>query len=350
MSNDQNKKYNVNTGFQKSVKKIHPPSYYIAGIEAGDLFILSEAITLIESKETSRNTTGLQILEYFYKKSGHDTQSIRLAITGAPGVGKSTFIENYGQYLTKQNKKLAVLAIDPSSQLSKGSILGDKTRMENLALNSNVFIRPSSAGDLLGGVAHATKPSILLCEAAGFDTIIVETVGVGQSEYLASMMVDFTIMLLQPGAGDDVQGIKRGILELADLVIVNKAEKDNMLPAKKTAADYRNALKLFHNNFNEDGTEVLMCSSIEKTGFNEIYNTILKLYNVSHNTNQFLPKRYGQESYWFDKMLNEKLLELITNNKKLALTFDTIRAKVKEGKLSSLNAVSDLGSTFNQIL
>ena len=303
MNNDQNKKYNINTDFQKSSKIIHPSGWYIEGIEAGEVFKLSEAITLIESKEKSRNEIGLEIYDYFFHKKSNKT-SLRLAITGAPGVGKSTFIENFGQYLSEQGKKLAVLAIDPSSQISKGSILGDKTRMENLANNESVFIRPTSAGDLLGGVASGTRPAVLLCEAAGYDLVIIETVGVGQSEYLASMMVDFTIMLIQPGAGDDVQGIKRGILELADLVIVNKAEKENMLPAKKTGADYRNALKLFHNNFNEDGTEVLMCSSIEKTGFNEIYNTILKLYNVSHNTNQFLPKRYEQESYWFQTIKN----------------------------------------------
>jgi LAO/AO transport system kinase len=349
MDNEQNKKYYVNTDFQKSSKKIHSPEYYIQGINGADIYKLSEAITLIESKESSKSSIGNAVYEYFFDKNKDAISSIRIAITGAPGVGKSTFIENFGQYLISEGKKLAVLAIDPSSQISKGSILGDKTRMEYLSMSNQAFIRPTSAGELLGGVAYGTRPAMHLCEAAGFDTVLVETVGVGQSEYLASMMVDITILIIQPGAGDDVQGIKRGIMELADIVIINRAEKDNIILAKKTAADYKNALKLFNNPFGDDETPVILCSSIEKSGFDTIYKSLNKLINTNTQNGSLLMKRKNQEIYWFEKLMHEKILSFLTSNEKFASQFDTIKAEVKSGKLSALKAMAQVSSSLKNL-
>ena len=215
---------------------------YAEKILEGDRVILSRAITLIESNRQSHQQLAQQIIEQCIPHSG---KAIRIGITGSPGVGKSTFIEKLGKHILQQDRKLAVLAIDPSSQLSKGSILGDKTRMAELSADPNAYIRPSPAGQSLGGVGRCTRSTIILCEAAGFDTIFVETVGVGQSEIVVHSMVDFFLLLLLPGAGDELQGIKRGIVEMADLLAINKSDGDRLPLAKRSRQSYKNALHLF---------------------------------------------------------------------------------------------------------
>ncbi len=239
----------------------------INAILVGDITALSRAITLIESK----NPEHLQKANEVIKKClPHANKSIRIGITGVPGVGKSTFIESFGKHLTKRGKKVAVLAVDPSSTITKGSILGDKTRMEDLVKDKNAFIRPSPSGDSLGGVARKTRETIILCEAAGFDTIIIETVGVGQSETAVHSMVDFFLLLKLAGAGDELQGMKRGIIEMADAIAINKADGDNLNKANLAKIEFKRALHLYPEKESEWQPKVVLCSAIEKTGIDEI--------------------------------------------------------------------------------
>jgi LAO/AO transport system kinase len=223
-------------------KKRYTVDEYVTGILAGNRTVLSQAITLLESSNPRHFDTAQKVIENCLP---HSARSVRIGITGVPGAGKSTFIESFGKLLTGNGRKLAVLAIDPSSSNTRGSILGDKTRMENLSVDPDAFIRPSPAAGTLGGVARKTRESIILCEAAGFDTVLVETVGVGQSETAVSSMVDFFLLLMIAGAGDELQGIKRGIMEMADLVAINKADGPNKLLAERAASEFRNALHYF---------------------------------------------------------------------------------------------------------
>ena len=246
----------VNPNFKRRKKAELSVDDFVKGILDGNRTILSQAITMIESENPAHIAMAQEIIERCLPHSGN---SLRIGITGVPGVGKSTFIESFGGMLTSQGHKLAVLAIDPSSERTKGSILGDKTRMETLSTDPNAFIRPSPSGSALGGVARKTRESIILCEAAGFDTIIVETVGVGQSETVVKSMVDFFLLLMLAGAGDELQGIKRGIMEMADALVINKADGDNLPKAKGAASQYRAALKLFPKN--DNGWDGERCSS-----------------------------------------------------------------------------------------
>lgn len=273
----------------------------ITKIKQGDLLTLSKTITLCESTLESDQILIQDVLSTLSKEQ---YQTIRIGITGVPGVGKSSFIDVFGSYLTQLGKKVAVLAIDPSSEKTGGSILGDKSRMTNLAKNKNAFIRPSPAGNHLGGVAFRTKESILLCEAAGFDIILIETVGVGQNETTVKQLADFLLLLMLPNAGDELQGIKRGIMEIADAIIIHKAEADNLTKAKQSMLQYQNALHLIHTTRQ---VKCFLCSSLEKTGLEDIWENILSncQHMISHNL--FYLQRSEQEKFWLHLRIKEEL-------------------------------------------
>lgn len=273
---------------------------YVDGINNGEIPVLARAITLVESSNPEHQKLAQELLKVLLPKTG---KSKRIGISGTPGVGKSTFIEAFGKLLTSQGKTVAVLAVDPTSQVSGGSILGDKTRMNELAIDPKAFIRPSPSGETLGGVAKRTRESLLLCEAFGFDYVLVETVGVGQSETTVAQMVDLFVMLLQPGAGDDLQGIKRGILELVDLVVVTKDDGEQSKIIQKAKHDYQQALHILRH----DGwmPPVLSCSSLTKNGLPEIQSTIETYF--SQQKNLISSKRSKQGLDWMWQLVREEL-------------------------------------------
>lgn len=277
---------------------------YINGILNRDLGILSQAITLIESSKFEHQKIAQEIIEKCLPYSG---KSIRIGITGVPGAGKSTFIEAFGKHVTGKGHRLAVLAIDPSSEKSKGSILGDKTRMEELAVDPNAFIRPSPSAGSLGGVARKTRESLILCEAAGFDTIFIETVGVGQSETAVHSMVDFFLLMKIAGAGDELQGIKRGIMEMADAITINKADGNNIHKAQLARVQFENALHLFPKSPSGWTPKVLTCSSIEKTGIDTIWDNIMEYCSHTQQNGYFEHRRNEQAKYWMYETINEQL-------------------------------------------
>ncbi|WP_418509469.1 methylmalonyl Co-A mutase-associated GTPase MeaB [Corallibacter sp.] len=276
----------------------------ISGILKGDVTALSRAITLIESTSSTHLEKANAIIKGCLP---YANKSIRIGITGVPGVGKSTFIEAFGNHLTQLNKKVAVLAVDPSSSLTKGSILGDKTRMETLVKNTNAFIRPSASGDSLGGVARKTRETIILCEAAGFDTIIIETVGVGQSETAVHSMVDFFLLLKLAGAGDELQGIKRGIIEMADTIAINKADGDNLKQAKLAKVEFNRALHLYPNKDSNWQPKVTLCSALENEGIDSIWELILEYVNTTSTNGYFENKRQEQNKFWLLQTIEERL-------------------------------------------
>lgn len=283
------------------------PQEYIDGILAHNPFILSRAITLIESQLESDNELATQIIDKLMPYTGN---SIRIGITGVPGVGKSTFIETFGLFLTEldnQNKKVAVLAIDPSSQRSGGSILGDKTRMEKLSTHKNAYIRPSPARSSLGGVSQKTRETMLLCEAAGFDIILIETVGVGQSETIVKGMVDFFLLLMLAGAGDELQGIKRGIMEMADMLVITKADGENKNAATRAKSQYKHALHLFPPNDANWTVPVEICSAVENNGIATIWTTIENFVNQTFSTGFFKTNRSRQNKEWLHQTIEELL-------------------------------------------
>lgn len=277
---------------------------YIEGILAGNRIILSRAITLIESQLENDRLIAQKVLEGVLPQTG---KAIRIGITGVPGVGKSTFIETFGKHITSLNKKIAVLAIDPTSQRTKGSIMGDKTRMEELAHDSLAYIRPSPSGNTLGGVANKTRETMLLCEAAGFEIIIVETVGVGQSETVVKGMVDFFLLLMLSGAGDELQGIKRGIMEMADAIAITKADGDNNQKAKNARMEYVHALHLFPPTANNWYPPVLTCSALEKTGLSEIWQVILDFKNQMQENGFWKKNRQEQSLNWMNEYIKQYL-------------------------------------------
>jgi LAO/AO transport system kinase len=289
MSLERNKKYDLNAIYD--------------GILSGKNQWLSRGITLIESQLPSDKEVSSKLIERILPTSG---KSVRIGITGVPGVGKSTFIESFGSHITSSGKKIAVLSIDPSSSLSKGSILGDKTRMAQLSLDKNAFIRPSPSGNSLGGVATSTRESILLCEAAGYDVIIVETVGVGQSETLVKDMVDFFLLLMLPGSGDELQGIKRGIMEMADAIFINKAD-GNLDRAKRAKKDFQNALHLFPPTGNNWEVPVEMGSSTEQEGIDRVWEICKEYQNRMTKSGWIKQMRKSQEIKWFHQLISQRL-------------------------------------------
>ena len=295
----------------------------IAKILKKDKVALSRAITLIESTNQDHLIKANEIINGCLP---YANKSLRIGITGVPGVGKSTFIEAFGKHLTSLGKKVAVLAIDPSSTISHGSILGDKTRMEELVKDENAYIRPSASGETLGGVARKTRETIILCEAAGFDTIIIETVGVGQSETAVHSMVDFFLLLKISGAGDELQGIKRGIMEMADAVVINKADGDNINKAKLAKTEFNRALHLFPAKKSGWIPTVATCSSITREGIDSIWETISNYFELVQSNHYFEEKRKEQNQYWMMETINEQLknnfyhhaeiIKLLEENKK----------------------------------
>lgn len=321
--------------------------YYLNGLKEGNTVVLAQAITLIESKRKSDQDLGDAILTEALKA---ESPSIRIGITGTPGVGKSSFIEGFGSFLISHGKKVAVLAIDPSSQRTGGSILGDKTRMETLSKNPMAYIRPSASGSALGGVNNRTREAIMLCEAAGFDAIIVETVGVGQSETLVNNMVDFFLLMIQPGSGDDLQGIKKGIMEMAHGIVINKADGDQAKLAKRSKSDLLNALHLFEVSDTGWQTQVELCSALEKKGFEEVW-TMISLFDQQMKANGlFDQNRQGQNVTWFEDRVNLGLLQALTNQPELTQLHQQLKHKVRQNECSVSQATAELLTLVKQLL
>jgi len=308
---------------------------YVKGILDGNRTILGQAITLIESSLIEHNHFATEIVE---KCLPHARKSIRIGVTGVPGVGKSTFIESLGKYVTNEGRKIAVLAVDPSSEITKGSILGDKTRMEELANDPNAFIRPSPSAGSLGGVAKKTRHTIILCEAAGFDTIFIETVGVGQSETAVHSMVDFFLLLMLAGAGDELQGIKRGIMEMADAIAITKADGDNIQKADIARLEYQNALHLFPPPECGWIPKVMTCSSLDSTGINNVWNNILEYIEYTKKTGFFTQQRMRQAKYWMYESINEALRDHFYEQEGIKEKLKVFEDKVINRKMNSFLA------------
>jgi LAO/AO transport system kinase len=318
---------------------------YISGLRDGNVSILGRAITLVESTRISHQKKAQAILEECMPYIG---KSVRIGITGVPGVGKSTFIERFGKLLTSLGKKVAVLAIDPSSEQGRGSILGDKTRMEELSRDPLAFIRPSPNAGSLGGVARKTRESILLCEAAGYEIIIVETVGVGQSETAVNSMVDFFLLLMLAGAGDELQGIKRGIMEMADALSITKADGDNLIKSKTAVGDYKHAIHLFPAKKNNWIPKVLTCSALENTGVQEIWNTIESFVKHCVTNGTFESARKKQAQYWLHESIQEQLGTYFYENPEVKVLLPELEKRVLEGNLSPFIGANQLIDLFKK--
>ncbi len=312
---------------------------YVQGILQGDRVMLSKAITLIESSLPSHYQTAQAVIE---KCLSHAGNSLRIGITGVPGVGKSTFIEAFGKHLTARGHKIAVLAVDPSSEISKGSILGDKTRMEHLAVDPNAFVRPSPSAGSLGGVARKTREIIILCEAAGFDLILVETVGVGQSETAVHSMVDFFLLLMLAGAGDELQGIKRGIIEMCDAMVINKADGDNLMRAKTARSQYQNALHLFPLPPTGWTPRVSICSSVERTGIEQVWQIVQEHEHLLKANNHFFIKRNQQQKHRMLETINQMLSDQFYNHPEVVLQMPLVEAQLSQCRMTSFQAANQL--------
>jgi len=325
--------------FLQKKKRDFTPDQLTAGILSGDITLLSKAVTLVESSKQAHQQAAQDIIRNCLPYSGN---SVRIGITGVPGAGKSTFIEALGTLLTGRGHKLAVLAIDPSSERSKGSILGDKTRMEALAGDSNAYIRPSPSAGSLGGVARKTRETIVLCEAAGFDTIFIETVGVGQSETAVHSMTDFFLLLMIAGAGDELQGIKRGIMEMADLVAINKADGSNREKAGLARLHYQNALHLFPARESGWEPKVLTCSAAEKSGIDEIWQSVLEYITRVRGNGYFRKNRNHQSSYWMLETINEALRQHFHHHPGMKAAMAEMEKHVINAEISSFEAAGKL--------
>ena len=316
---------------------------YTDGIIAGNRMILSRAITLIESNLPEDKQLAQDVLESILPYTG---KAIRIGITGVPGVGKSTFIETFGKYLTSLNKSIAVLAIDPSSQLTKGSILGDKTRMEELAHEPLAYIRPSPTGASLGGVTNKTRETMLLCEATGFEVVIVETVGVGQSETYVHGMVDFFLLLMLAGAGDELQGIKKGIMEMADLIAITKADSGNEHQANLAKNEYESALHTFPPDGSGWFPEVVVCSATEKKGIAEIWQLVEKHREMLTKNGKFVENRQKQNLAWMHDFIRQSLEQNFYTNQNVSTKIKDIQKVVSEGKKLPIHAGLELLEVF----
>ena len=318
------------------------PSYYIDGLRAGDRLVLSQAITLAESQLAADQALAQAVLEGVLPYVS--PTSVRVGITGVPGVGKSTFIETFGTHLTSMGKQLAVLTVDPTSQRSGGSILGDKTRMESLSMNPSAYIRPSPAGNSLGGVAHRTRETILLCEAAGFNLILVETVGVGQSETLVHGMVDFFLLLLLAGAGDELQGMKRGIIELADALAITKTDGDNAPAANRARLEYQNALHLFPPTGTGWQPPVVTCSALNNSGISEVWRLIEQHQTMMDaldrdGLSKRLRHRQQQALDWFRSLLRQRVEQQFFTQSGLQEKVRQLEKEISNGTILPSQAV-----------
>ena len=321
-------------------RKLQPSAKELVnGILNGNITALSRAITLIESTNSEHLERANEVINACLP---HANKSVRIGITGVPGVGKSTFIEAFGKYLTGLGKKVAVLAVDPTSTISHGSILGDKTRMEELVKDKNAYIRPSASGETLGGVARKTRESITLCEACGFDTIIIETVGVGQSEIAVHSMVDFFLLLKISGAGDELQGIKRGIMEMADAIVINKADGDNVRKSNLAKVEFGRALHLFPAKKSGWIPTTSTCSAITHDGISEVWETILKFLELTKTNNYFFEKRKEQNQYWMLETINEQLKTNFFNHAEIQKLLEENKKAVQNSEISPFEAAQIL--------
>lgn len=326
-----------------SNSQITDPAYFIKGILSSDISILSRAITLVESTKEEHQQIAERIIDGVIEKTG---RSFRLGITGVPGVGKSTFIESFGLELAESGHKVAILAIDPSSQKSKGSILGDKTRMEKLSVHPKVYIRPSPSSGTLGGVAQKTFETILLCEAADYDFIIVETVGVGQSEITISQMTDFFLLLMLAGAGDELQGIKRGIMEMADSVIITKADGTNVQKAKNARTEYAHALHLFPPTESGWIPKVDTCSALQNDGISNVIRIIEEYKLLVESNGYFHKKRNAQLKDWLHQSIADKLKEKFYSNPAIKAELSKMETLLQKGNINPYKLASDLISKW----
>ncbi len=301
----------------------------------GNMTALSRAITLVESTNPEHLKKASDIIQHCLP---HANNSVRIGITGVPGVGKSTFIEAFGSYLTSNGKRVAVLAVDPSSSLSRGSILGDKTRMEDLVKDENAFIRPSPSGTSLGGVARKSRETIILCEAAGFDTVLIETVGVGQSETAVHSMVDFFLLLKLAGAGDELQGIKRGIMEMADAIVINKADGDNLKNAKSAKVEFNRALHMYPVKESGWQPKVLLASALKNEGISEIWELIDSYLKEVKDNNYFDKNRKEQNKYWLLQSIEDRLKSDFYNNPTIKKELKNQLHLIEKGKTSPFAA------------
>lgn len=330
---------NVAKKIQLKRKEIPSSESLIEAIKKGDKIALSRAITLVESTNPIHLERANEVINGCLPYANN---SVRIGITGVPGVGKSTFIEAFGTYLTSIGKKVAVLAVDPSSSISNGSILGDKTRMEELVKDENAFIRPSASGESLGGVARKTRESIILCEACGYDTIIIETVGVGQSETAVHSMVDFFLLLKLAGAGDELQGIKRGIMEMADTIVINKADGDNIAKAKLAKTEFNRALHLFPAKSSGWIPKVTTCSAYEKTGIDNVWTIIAEYFETVKTNDFFEKKRIDQNQFWMMETINEHLKSNFYNNTTIQSLLANTKQAVQNNEISPFAAAQIL--------
>ncbi len=311
--------------------------YYAQGVIGCNRLVMAKTITLIESTLPEHQELARQVMDSLLPHTG---KAVRLGITGVPGAGKSTFIESFGTMLTQKGLRVAVLAVDPSSPRTGGSILADKTRMEKLSVNEQAFIRPSPSGGTLGGVARKTRETMMICEAAGYDVIMVETVGVGQSEVAVASMVDFFLVLMIAGAGDELQGIKKGVLELADAITVNKADGDNVERAKLARAQYETAMHLLSPPSPDWSTPVLMCSSLAGSGLEDIWETVLKHRKIMNDKGDLEKKRSEQSRLWMWALVKEGLEEWFSKNAQVVNLLPLIEKEVVSGKITATSGAA----------
>ncbi len=321
------------------------PEQFAEGVLSGDRGILGRAITMVESNLPQHTLQAQEILKHLLPHTG---KSMRVGITGVPGVGKSTFIESLGCYLLEKGHKVAVLAVDPSSSISGGSILGDKTRMEKLGRDDRCFIRPSPSGGTLGGVARKTRETMLVCEAAGFDVILIETVGVGQSEITVRSMSDFFLLLMLAGAGDELQGIKKGIMELADALVINKADGDNKLPAELARNEYERAMHYLQPSTEGWTSHAFTCSATKNEGIAELWQVIQKFREITTKSGIFDKHRKEQNIKWVHEMVDEHLRSLFIKHPGIIKILPSIEQDVAEGNIPAVAAVQKLLAVFEE--
>jgi len=320
-----------------------PLNVYIQEIARGNTIVVAQAITLAESKRHADRILAEQLIEALLPRTGN---SVRIGITGVPGVGKSTFIETMGKYLTSLNKKIAILTVDPSSAKTKGSILGDKTRMEELSKDALAFIRPTAAGLALGGVADRTREAILLCEAAGYEIIIIETVGVGQSETAVRNMVDFFLLLMLAGAGDELQGIKKGIMEMADAMVITKADGENIKHANQACADFQYAFHLLAESESNWKPKVIISSALEKRGITETWQLIKQYVEFTKGNGYFDHQREQQDLTWFRENIQQLLIQQLTTSKKIKSKMEKLEAQIRNKAVLPSRAAREIVSDF----